>query len=557
MHIAICGRMFHKQEMLELAAELEKLGYGVTVPQGARINPPSDDLKRDEFKYYFGEIAGSDLILVLNLYHEGRNIDGYIGGNTFLEMGFAYVMNKPIVVINRYGENSECYTHEIDFMNPIVLSNLAHLSNLDVVLRNHLARIESAAACMSLLQRERELSTNDPFRDTDIRSLDPHYDFRKKDIAKLLNELAEEEVLLNSLPTHRVREGKQRLRKLKWAILADSQSIQISRRVYESEQFIDDDIKMLLKLCTEREAREDEHETSPVMCPVPQTSGPSSATCVTVDNYGLYVPSLAEWINRVQAQITDPEVLLRTSQLLDHLVRNPREDGPAVIVSPGKLHELYDQLRCNAGDELKALRSAPEDGELLLLKLTLLHEIGHHVYPVPAARGLHYLSEAMANWFAYCCLNYDERHVLHVKTLTQSSAYRMYQGIVALRDPLLLVVKHRISAMMPKPSMGGILTLIEQAAFDDPSKPAPDWSAMLNHDDLDTIHNGWSQYSVNPAHILGLIILREATSMGRYTNLIAQLNDATRWGLKLTPDSVQNAWHQYMWKINQVIKRAD
>ena len=44
-------------------------------------------------------IQKSDAILVLNLTKNG--IENYIGGNTFLEMGFAHVLEKKIFVYNK------------------------------------------------------------------------------------------------------------------------------------------------------------------------------------------------------------------------------------------------------------------------------------------------------------------------------------------------------------------------------------------------------------------------------------------------------------------------
>jgi predicted RNA-binding protein with PUA domain len=58
-----------------------------------------------------------DAILILNL--EKNNIKGYIGGNTFLEMGFAHVLNKKIFLLNEIPEMG--YKDEIVAMKPVIL----------------------------------------------------------------------------------------------------------------------------------------------------------------------------------------------------------------------------------------------------------------------------------------------------------------------------------------------------------------------------------------------------------------------------------------------------
>jgi predicted RNA-binding protein with PUA domain len=59
-----------------------------------------------------------DAILILNL--EKNGIKGYIGGNTFLEMGFAHVLNKKIFLLNPISEMG--YEDEIVAMKPVILN---------------------------------------------------------------------------------------------------------------------------------------------------------------------------------------------------------------------------------------------------------------------------------------------------------------------------------------------------------------------------------------------------------------------------------------------------
>lgn len=58
-----------------------------------------------------------NVILVLNL--DKKGISNYIGGNTFLEMGFAHVLNKTIYLYNNIPDI--LYTDEINTMKPIII----------------------------------------------------------------------------------------------------------------------------------------------------------------------------------------------------------------------------------------------------------------------------------------------------------------------------------------------------------------------------------------------------------------------------------------------------
>jgi hypothetical protein len=75
-------------------------------------------IKDDVIRKYYEKIKNADAILVAN--YNKKGIDNYIGGNTFLEMGFAHVLNKKIYVLNDIPEIS--YKDEILAMNPILLN---------------------------------------------------------------------------------------------------------------------------------------------------------------------------------------------------------------------------------------------------------------------------------------------------------------------------------------------------------------------------------------------------------------------------------------------------
>ncbi len=136
MKIAICASIEFTPKIKEIADLLTKQGHEVEIPltsqkilQGEltledflkekekRGDGAFRKIKDDVIKRYFEIIKGIDALLVFNL--EKKGIPEYIGGNTFLEMGFAHVLGKPIYL---YGDIPEMiYSDEIKAMQPVVL----------------------------------------------------------------------------------------------------------------------------------------------------------------------------------------------------------------------------------------------------------------------------------------------------------------------------------------------------------------------------------------------------------------------------------------------------
>ncbi len=108
MKICICCSLTFTDEVLELTKKLEKLGHEVLLPNsvitGAIHNPDFDPAAAkhangaDAIRAHFDKIKKSDAILVCNYTKKG--IENYIGANTFLEMGYAYGLRKPIYTLN-------------------------------------------------------------------------------------------------------------------------------------------------------------------------------------------------------------------------------------------------------------------------------------------------------------------------------------------------------------------------------------------------------------------------------------------------------------------------
>ena len=135
--IAICGSMSACKQMVEVEKDLVALGHKVVLPKNTKKyangelkgegshESTKNKIDHDLLRTYFRDIENCDAVLVVNC--DKNNIQNYIGGNTFLEMGFAHILNKPIYLLNPIPEI--LYTDEIKAMEPIVLEgNLENMA---------------------------------------------------------------------------------------------------------------------------------------------------------------------------------------------------------------------------------------------------------------------------------------------------------------------------------------------------------------------------------------------------------------------------------------------
>lgn len=130
MRIIICGSMSASKEMVEVEKQLLTLGHEVVLPEfthdyaamatidRAHTESIRNKVQHDLIRAHFNKIQAGEAILVVNI--ERNNVIGYIGGNSFLEMGFAFVLNKPIYLLYPIPECS--YRDEIEAMRPIILA---------------------------------------------------------------------------------------------------------------------------------------------------------------------------------------------------------------------------------------------------------------------------------------------------------------------------------------------------------------------------------------------------------------------------------------------------
>lgn len=136
MQITICGSLRFVHEMQSLAEKLRKSKHKLFIPSGAQRvlkgeiqHRELEDAKkkgtfhlitieRDAIREHYKKIKNCDAILVCNWKKDKK--ENYIGGNTFLEMGFAHVLNKKIFLLNPIPIVS--YRDEIEAMQPIILN---------------------------------------------------------------------------------------------------------------------------------------------------------------------------------------------------------------------------------------------------------------------------------------------------------------------------------------------------------------------------------------------------------------------------------------------------
>jgi len=135
MKIAICGSLDFTEEIKILADALEARGFEVEIPPTSRlilggeltveqVKAEKADgtfseraTKVDAIRRYWKIIQTADAVLIAN--YDKKGVTGYVGGNTFLEIGFAHVLDKQIYLVNAIPDMP--YTDEIKTMQPVII----------------------------------------------------------------------------------------------------------------------------------------------------------------------------------------------------------------------------------------------------------------------------------------------------------------------------------------------------------------------------------------------------------------------------------------------------
>jgi len=130
MKIAVVSSMQNAEKMIEVRDELIGLGHDAFVTKftEAMMGKTDDEKEKmklhqkynlDAIREFWNAMQNADALLVLNLNKD--NIESYIGGNTFLEMGFAHVLNQKIFLYNSIPEIPH-YKTEIIAMKPTIIN---------------------------------------------------------------------------------------------------------------------------------------------------------------------------------------------------------------------------------------------------------------------------------------------------------------------------------------------------------------------------------------------------------------------------------------------------
>jgi hypothetical protein len=129
MKIGVAGSMQFTEKMMDICEQLEKLGHEAFMSKFAPyfVGKTDDEKeliklhqknKKDAIREFWKPMQDADALLVANFDKHG--IKNYIGGNAFLEMGFAHVLNQKIFLLHPI-PHMPYYETEIIAMQPVVI----------------------------------------------------------------------------------------------------------------------------------------------------------------------------------------------------------------------------------------------------------------------------------------------------------------------------------------------------------------------------------------------------------------------------------------------------
>lgn len=130
MKVGVAGSMQFTEQMMKVCEELEKLGHSTFMSkfkdnyvgktdEEKEAQKLHDKYTNDAIREFWQPMQDANALLVVNLDKHG--IKNYIGGNAFLEMGFAHVLNQKLFLMNPIPE-MPYYGTEIVAMRPVVIN---------------------------------------------------------------------------------------------------------------------------------------------------------------------------------------------------------------------------------------------------------------------------------------------------------------------------------------------------------------------------------------------------------------------------------------------------
>ena len=134
MKITLCTSAKFFDRLYSIKEELESRDYEVLLPSMMDYHHLKEDalakIQYNLIKNHFRKIDSSDAIYVAN--YDKNNIAGYIGGNSFLEMGKAFDKGIPIFLMNDIPKELS-YKEELIAMQPMIIGT--NWDTIDKVLK--------------------------------------------------------------------------------------------------------------------------------------------------------------------------------------------------------------------------------------------------------------------------------------------------------------------------------------------------------------------------------------------------------------------------------------
>jgi len=120
MRITLCSSTAFFDRLLDIKKDLEARCHQVHLPsmKDFKVEDSIAKIQYDLISDHFRKIADSDAIYVAN--YDKNGITGYIGGNTFLEMGLAFYRKIPIFLMKEIPHQMN-YRDELIALKPILV----------------------------------------------------------------------------------------------------------------------------------------------------------------------------------------------------------------------------------------------------------------------------------------------------------------------------------------------------------------------------------------------------------------------------------------------------
>ena len=121
MKITLCSSAKFFEKLWDIKKSLEERGHEVLLPSMKDFHHLGKDslakIQYDLINEHFQKIDQSHAVYVAN--YDKNGIAGYIGGNSFLEMGLAFYRKIPIFLLNDIPQLN--YKEELIALKPIVV----------------------------------------------------------------------------------------------------------------------------------------------------------------------------------------------------------------------------------------------------------------------------------------------------------------------------------------------------------------------------------------------------------------------------------------------------